>query len=172
MIAYFNYPDAKTEDKLRQALEAASRYNADGCGIARWTGERWDVTRSMSLDLDKLPRYGIVHLRAATHGLVRIDNVHPFRVKCEDGDVYLFHNGMLSYPFVESATYRRSVVVISEGRWMRRSEEPESSYSDTREFAKRLSGMDLRVDELVGAIKLTAEVTDNRFALCLPKGRV
>jgi len=76
--------------------------NADGWGIARWTGHEPDIVRSTSPAFadgafaDEAEathaRVALAHIRAATVGDVVAENVHPFRY----GPWVFAHNGTLT----------------------------------------------------------------------------
>jgi len=80
-------------------ISTAIPRNNDGWG-AIW--HRDGVTHAKrSLDMSQLPKFlrsiqnynRLIHLRLKTHGVVNIDNCHPFRVA--DG-LYFMHNGIMA----------------------------------------------------------------------------
>ena len=92
----------------RNALQVQSdrdqrgKRNADGWGIARWTGSHPDVVRSTSPAFADgafaeeaeatRARVALAHIRAATVGDVMAENVHPFKY----GPWAFAHNGTLT----------------------------------------------------------------------------
>lgn len=84
-----------------ETLEICWNNNSDGCGFAYCDGDRlrvhkfltfetfvqtWETVRGMESPF-------LYHFRIKTHGLVNLDNCHPFRI---DRDHVFAHNGVIS----------------------------------------------------------------------------
>ena len=101
LLVVCNPNSTPTKDELKQG----ACKNPHGFGFAIDTGEGIISERSMSakksiarfLELrEQYPNgYAMWHARYATHGVKNELNCHPFKVKGEEYDTYLAHNGVL-----------------------------------------------------------------------------
>jgi len=128
--------------------------NPDGIGLAIWDSGRWHVEKAIQYEnghrlyeiFQNASPPAVIHFRMRTNGVVSKFNVHPFYIRARDGQrVWLFHNGILP-------------------GWGNELE------SDTREFCCFLSRLRPRIADVVRV--LGQHYALERFALCLPSGRV
>ncbi|MBP6632544.1 MAG: class II glutamine amidotransferase [Kofleriaceae bacterium] len=86
-----------------RSLAELSREHQDGWGMARWTGDGWQVERSTACAatcgryarvVDHAPaELLIAHVRQKTVGPTSLANTHPFRRVVDGGEVVFAHNG-------------------------------------------------------------------------------
>lgn len=81
-------------------LEICWQNNSDGCGFAYCEGDRLKLHKFLTFEafvqtwetVRKMESPFLYHFRTKTHGLVNLDNCHPFRI---DRDHVFAHNGVI-----------------------------------------------------------------------------
>jgi glutamine amidotransferase len=102
------------------------KQNSDGGGFA-WIGDNGEIETRKFMEFHEFwpnfestrstytDREYLLHMRIATHGSVRIENVHPFRI---DEHTVMAHNGVLPWKIRPGAGDDRSDTLVLAEDWL------------------------------------------------------
>ncbi len=105
IVGLISRKEINIPEKLFYPLFSLQHRGQEGCGITYFKKNKLITYKDLGMIEDTLSHYlkedhpsnsGIAHVRYSTAGGNRIENVQPFSITCNKGDIAIVHNGTIS----------------------------------------------------------------------------